>query len=294
VPTVDVTHAYAEVNGVRLHYAKAGRSGPLVVFLHGFPEYWGEWQAQLLEFGRDRIAVAPDMRGYNLSSKPPQVSDYRIRHLIEDLRQLVRHFGVSRFSLVAHDWGGAVAWAFAAAHPEMLERLVVLNGPHPIPFARALAGDPEQRRASAYMNLLRSAQAERILSQDGYATLWKMLTESGIDGGHGRDRDAYVTAWAQPGALTAMLNYYRASPLYPPEGEGEVPTLDPAQFTVRVPTLVVWGERDRALLPGNLDGLGDVVPDLKIVRVPDASHWIVHERPELVNRAVREFLDQPL
>src|SRR5947199_201168 len=172
-------HAYADVNGVRLHYVTTGR-GPLVLFLHGFPEFWYAWTAQLAEFGRDHRAVAPDMRGYNLSSKPTDLAAYRVKHLVTDVRALADHLGATTFALVGHDWGGVVAWAFALAHPDRLEQLVVVNAPHPTIFERELVENP--------------AQLERF------------------------------------------------------------------------------------------------VDDLTIERVPDGSHWVIHEQPALVNRLIRQFL----
>jgi pimeloyl-ACP methyl ester carboxylesterase len=290
-------HAYADLpNGVRLHYASAG-AGPLILFVHGFPEFWYEWKDQLAEFSRDRLAVALDMRGYNLSSKPTDVKAYGAKHLVEDLRLLIDHLGARPCIMVAHDWGGAVAWNFAARHPDYLSRLVMINAPHPYTFARELRDNPAQQKASAYMNLFRSDKAERVLSDNNYARLSRMTLDSWAANGGvvtEPDRQAYLCAWSQPGALTGGLNYYRASPLHPPEEgsapAGATPELDPALFKVRVPTMVIWGERDEALLPGNLQGLEAHVSDLRVRRIQDASHWIVHERPALVNRLIREFL----
>jgi pimeloyl-ACP methyl ester carboxylesterase len=294
MPT-DFQHAYADLsNGLRVHYVTAG-AGPLILFVHGFPEFWYEWKAQLAEFGRDHLAVAPDMRGYNLSGKPALVKDYRAKHLVEDLRLLAAHLGQRRFALVAHDWGGAVAWNFAAAHPQQVEKLVIINAPHPMTFARELRDNPAQQQASAYMNLFRSEKAERVLSEHGYARLSRMTLDAWAANGGvatAEDRLAYLSAWSQPGALTGGLNYYRASPLHPPQPDQApaLPELDPASFRVRVPTLVIWGERDEALLAGNLDGLGSYVDDLRVVRIPEGSHWVVHEQPTRVNSLIREFL----
>jgi len=290
---IDISHHYAEANSVRLHYAQAG-SGRLMLFLHGFPEFWYAWRAQLEEFGLDHLAVAPDLRGYNLSDRPQDVKAYRAKVLVEDVRRLAGQLTSERFVLVGHDWGGALAWSFAAAHPGLLERLVIVNAPHPVPFARDLAHDQAQQQASRYMNLFRDPKAERVLSENGYARLLRMMSSEWGHAGFGdADRDAYVAAWSQPGALTAMLNYYRASPLYPPEGEDPGAArleLDPAQFRVNVPTLVIWGERDGALLAGNLRGLEQCVPDLRIERIPEGSHWVIHERPAEVNALIRAFV----
>ena len=291
----EILHDYAGVNGVRLHYAHAGK-GPLVLFLHGFPEFWYCWKSQLEDLGRDHFAVAPDMRGFNLSDRPAEVKQYKARILIEDVRQLAGYLGHEKFVLVAHDWGGAIAWAYAMAHPQTLSKLVIVNAPHPVAFARELALNPAQQAASQYMNLLRSDKAERVLSENNYARLMKMTLEGWGSGAfRPEDKTAYLAAWSQPGALTGSLNYYRASPLYPPTGDDPGATavkLDPADFMVRVPTLVVWGMRDQALLPSCLDGLEACVPDLRVERLPQASHWVMHEEPERLNRLIREFIGE--
>lgn len=294
----DPIFGYAEVNGVRLHYAETG-SGPLVLFVHGFPQFWYAWHALLPEFARDHHAVAPDTRGINLSGKPEGVAAYHASQLTEDLRQLIRHLGHERAVVVAHDWGGAVAWNLACRHPEVVDKLIIINSPHPVLFARELRHNPAQQRASDYMRLLRSDKAERVLSEDGFRRLSGLFREWGRAGGVAPDPamvETYKKAWAVPGALTAGLNYYRASPLYPPapgEGAAHIPELRPADFTVRVPTLVIWGESDTALLPGLLDGLGECVPDLRVERIKEGSHWVVHEFPERVSALIRGFIGRP-
>lgn len=299
--TADFKETYVEANGVRLHCVAAGE-GTLILFLHGFPEFWYEWKNQLLEFGRDHLAVAPDMRGYNLSDKPAGVENYRVDVLVEDIRQLADHFRQNRkLILVGHDWGGAVAWAFAIAHPEYLQKLVIINAPHPAIFGRLLTSDPAQQQASQYMLLFRSAQAEPVLSANNYAVLTEAVLGEGLRTGAftGDDKAAYIEAWSQPGALTGGLNYYRASrvgPPAPPQFAAEIGAStanfapDPKQLIVNVPTLVIWGEKDVALTVANLDGLSEYVPQLTIKRVPDASHWVVHEKPALVNGYIREFI----
>ena len=282
-------------NGQRLHCLVAG-AGPLVIFLHGFPEYSGMWRGQLEAFAGTHLCVAPDQRGYNLSSRPLALRDYRAKPLVDDIVQLADALGHQRFTLVAHDWGGAIAWNVAAWHPDRVEKLVIVNAPHPITFVRELNASAAQREASAYMTFFRLDKAERVLSEDRF----RRLREVSLDawGGNGGDAsptavDAYVDAWSQPGALTAMLNWYRASPMHPPTAEEPLPDLNPDQFHVRVPTRVIWGERDHALLPGMLDGLDAHVDDLEIVRMPDASHWVVHERPARVNELLATWLGAP-
>jgi pimeloyl-ACP methyl ester carboxylesterase len=284
---VTIVHETVEANGIRLHVARAG-AGPLILFLHGFPEYWGMWRPLLEHFGaRGWCAAAPDLRGYNLSEKPAAVEAYRVKHLMADVLALAAHYTKEKFVLVAHDWGGAVAWSVAISHPERLSGLVMLNSPHPYVFWRELCASPAQREASAYMTLFRLAKAERVLSANGYARLLAWFP--GLDPDY---RRGLLEAWSQPGALTGGLNYYRASPLYPPTADDPGPQklqLRPGDFVVRVPTLVLWGERDPALLTGCLDGLEALVPDLKLVRMPEATHWIARERTERVIAEIEAF-----
>lgn len=297
-------HHYVDFDDVRLHYVDAG-DGLLVLFVHGFPEFWYAWQEQLDEFSRDFRAVALDLRGHNLSGKPNAVEAYRPKRLVADLRRLIDHLGGRPVIIVAHDWGGAAAWNLAAAHPETIEKLVIINSPHPVTFARELRDSPAQQQASAYMNWLRRPGAAEKLLEDDCARLAAMLSQSTADP-RWLTPDLlarYREAWTQPGAMDASLNFYRASPLHPagspigghpatPEEPGAAGLdLRPEDFTVRVPTLVIWGERDTALLPGLLDGLEALVPDLTVKRIPDGSHWVIHERPEEVNRLIREFIE---
>jgi pimeloyl-ACP methyl ester carboxylesterase len=298
-----VEHATVDVNGVRLHYAKSG-SGQLMLFLHGFPEFWYAWKDQLDEFGRDHLAVAPDMRGYNLSSKPEGVDQYRMPLLIEDVRALAAHlgFGASRkFILVGHDWGGAVAWSYAAAHPDTLEKLIIINAPHPTIFGRELRENPAQQKASAYMLMFRDPEAEKTLSANGHRMLVEAVLGSGLKQGHitEADKAAYLEAWSQPGALTGGLNYYRAAQIGPPPAAASPAASappaasasgGPTALVVKVPTLVIWGEKDTALLTGNLNGLDAVVPQLTVKRIPDGTHWVVHEKRDEINRSIREFI----
>jgi pimeloyl-ACP methyl ester carboxylesterase len=286
-----IENAFAETNGVRLHYAAEG-AGDLILFAHGFPEFWYAWKNQLAEFGRTHLAVAPDLRGYNLSSKPPRVEDYAVPLLVEDLRGLATHLGKKKFTLVGHDWGGVVAWAFAIVHPEMLERLIIINAPHPGIFERELTSNPEQRKASQYILLFRTPMAEPMLEAANYAALVASVLQEGLKKGYFTedDRRAYVEAWSQPGALTGGLNYYRAAPLGSFVGGKVSFASELPSFVVRVPTLVIWGEQDIHLLPGNLTGLQQYVPDLTVRRVPEGSHWVIHEQPAAINAAIRGFL----
>jgi len=288
-----ITHENVTANGLRFHCARSG-DGKLMLFLHGFPEFWRAWRRPLEHFGaRGWLAVAPDLRGYNLSDKPAGVEPYRAKHLVADIGALAAAYTRDKFVLVAHDWGGAAAWGFAIAHPERLSHLVIINSPHPYTFWRELVNNPAQRKASEYMLLFRSPKAERVLQENGYARLLGAFAEFGDDVMSDSDRAAYIGAWSQPGALTGGLNYYRASPMYPPTEADPGPAklrLKASDFTVRVPTLVIWGERDRALLTGCIEALEPLVPQLKLVRVPEASHWIVHEQPARVASEIEAFV----
>ncbi len=291
---------YAQVGtaarSLRLHYASCGdERAPLLLMLHGFPEGWFAWREQMSAFAARFHMIAPDLRGYGRSDKPEGVGAYRVAELVADVNALIDALGYERCTLVGHDWGGVLAWAFAIAHPERVERLVILNAPHPVLFAEALAHDPRQQAASAYMNWLRRPGSETVLARDDFARLEAMLESMGgapwLDAAR---RAEYHEAWAIHGALAAAVNYYRASPLHPPddgEAAGVSPALDASRFTVRVPTLVVWGERDLALLPSLLDGLDRVVPQLRIVRLPEATHWLVHEAPQRVAAEIAAFVD---
>ena len=289
-------HEYADLSGIRLHYVTAGK-GPLILFVHGFPEFWYEWKTQLVEFGRDHQAVAPDMRGYNLSAKPPGVDQYRMKYLVEDLRALAEYLGQEKFILIGHDWGGAVAWAYPLYYPDHLDKLIIINAPHPVVFARELGENPAQQKASQYMLMFRSPQAEGILSANHYAQLVETVLSDGLKQGYftEEDRQAYIEAWSQPGALTGGLNYYRAARVGPSTGEDRQTTgksaSDQSSPIIRVPTLVIWGEKDTALLTGNLEGLDRFVSDLTIRRIPDGSHWVIHEKPDLVSAYIREFIE---
>ena len=292
---------YLQVSGLRMHCMTAGK-GPLILFLHGFPEFWYEWKNQLAEFSKDHLVVAPDMRGYNLSDKPDSEEQYRMGYLVDDVLNLADHYSHGKkFVLVAHDWGGAVAWAFAIAHPDRLDKLVIVNAPHPGVFARLLASDAKQQQASQYMLMFRGAQAEQTLSADNYTPLVNGVLGAGLKSGvfTEEDKQEYIKAWSQPGALTGGLNYYRANRAGPPSpgqsddqkgsSSGSFGAVT-SSLTVKVPTLVIWGEKDTALLTGNLDGLDQFVPQLTIKRIPEGTHWVIHEKPAEVNGYIREFI----
>ena len=272
---------------------EAGSAGaPLLLFLHGFPEAAFVWDELMLHFAGRFHGVAPNLRGYAGSAAPQAVSAYRAEHLVGDVAGLIDALGGRAAAVIAHDWGGAVAWALAMQRPQLLERLVILNSPHPGVFLKALQQDPAQQAASAYMNQLRAPGAAQRLAADDFAGLWPFFTAFGGAGWlTPQRRQAYREAWSA--GLDGPLNYYRASPLHPPQSPDDPVrslSLPDAALQVRVPTRVIWGEADTALPPSLLDGLERYVDDLRIERLPGATPWLVHEQPEAVAQAIERAL----
>jgi len=287
---------FAEVNNIKLHYIKAGpEDGKLILFLHGFPQFWYMWRDQLLDLSKNYLAVAPDMRGYNLSSKPEEIEQYQPRHIVEDLRALVEeHFGRKKFILVGHDWGGVVAFPFANMHPDLVEKLIIINAPHPNIFGRLIAQNKDQQTSSQYVLFFRTKNAEGFLSANNYQNLYGVVFNSEMEFDED-DRQMYKEAWSQPGALTGGLNYYRAGGLRPPSQGEKISELTDEQLEakpvmINVPTLVIWGEKDTALTVHNLEGLDEFIPDLVIKRIPEGSHWVINEQPDKINSLIREFI----
>ena len=288
-------------HGITLHCRVSGPEGaPVLLFLHGFPEAAFVWDEMLAHFGGHYRCIAPNLRGYEQSSAPVEVQAYRAKHLVADLLALIQLQGGGPLeALVAHDWGGAVAWGLAAQHPQVLKRLVIINSPHPATFLRELQTNPEQQAASAYMNFLCRPDAEALLSENDFERMWPFLARMGAtDSGHPGGgwlteavKDQYRAVWRA--GLTGALNYYRASPLRPPTAPDSPVlglSLPPELVTVRIPTHVIWGEGDMALPVVLLDGLEMFVPQLTLTRVPRATHWIVHERPALVAQEIEAAL----
>jgi pimeloyl-ACP methyl ester carboxylesterase len=288
-------------HGITLSCRATGPVGaPLLVFLHGFPEAAFVWDELLEQFGDRYRCVAPNLRGFERSSSPVEVEAYRVKHLMTDLDALIGQLGGGPIeALIAHDWGGAVAWSFAVQYPQRLKRLVIINSPHPATFLREMQHSPQQQAASAYMNFLCRPDAERLLAENDFRRLWPMFTnmggadESRAGGGWLTEpvRDQYRSVWSL--GLTGGCNYYRASPLRPPTARDDsVMKLEfAAEFvTVTLPTLVIWGEDDMALPVGLLDGLEAFVPAMRLVRVPGASHWVIHERPQFIASEIERHL----
>jgi epoxide hydrolase 4 len=274
------------VNGVELHYREAGSGAP-VILLHGFPEFWYSWRdlmPALAEAGYH--AIAPDMRGYNLSGKPQGIEAYALDTIADDIAGLITHAGERRAHIIGHDFGGAVAWHLAMRHRAMVERLIILNAPHPRAFARELR-TPGQIWRSLYMAFFQLPKLpEAAIRRNDFAVIRRILREDPVqpDAFTETDIDRYVTALARPWALTSALNYYRAVTRFRP-------TRTPG-FSSRIdaPTLLIWGDRDRYLNPRLTRGLERWVPNLTVEHLPDASHWVLADAPDDVERMVVNFL----
>ena len=287
------TRYFDTAEGIRLHAKVCGPAAdsgaPTLLFVHGFPEFWYSWRKQLPEFSKDYRCVAIDLRGFNLSSQPTDVAAYKPALLVADLRAVINELGAPVHAVIAHDWGGAVAWSLAAQHPELMRKFVVLNSPHAITFAQALANDPAQQAASQYMNWLRREGSEGVLAEADFKRLFDILGDLSEE-----DRAAYRTCWQK--GLTGGANFYRVSPLHPdtPEKPGKMAlvaaALRPEQFHVNVPTQIVWGTADRALMPILLDGIEEHVSDLRLHRIEGAGHWLARENADEVNAVIRAFL----
>lgn len=287
-----VRHGYAQVGDVRLHYAESGEGERLVLLLHGFPECWYSWRHQLRALGESFHVVAPDLRGYNLSDKPAHVSDYRMERLVDDVTGLVRHFGARDAAIVGHDWGAAIAWATARKHPEYVRKLVALQVPPPEVFAKNMS--LRQLLRSWYMFFFQIPYLpEWWLSRDDFSGLDAMLRSTSRPGTFtDTDLAVFKAALRERGALTAGINYYRANfwPLMRGASHGSSAT---AGFRITVPTLFIFGERDMAIIPESVEGVGAyVAAPYREVRLAGANHWVQQEYPAEVNAALEEFLEE--
>jgi epoxide hydrolase 4 len=288
-------------HGITLSCRTAGDKGrPVLMFLHGFPEAAFVWDVLLEHFAEPENGgyrcVAPNLRGFERSSAPTEVAAYRAKFLVQDIAALIAIEGGHLDCLVAHDWGGAVAWNLGASQPQLMNKLAIINSPHPATFLRELQNSPAQQAASAYMNFLIRPDAEKLLADGDYRRLWEFFINMGATSGpHAWLTDSvkqqYRDVWGM--GLQGGCNYYRASPLRPATSQ------DPAasaisfpkeMFTVTLPTLVLWGLGDIALPPGLIDGLDDFVPQMQLERIAGTTHWIVHEQPGLVIKHLEKFL----
>ncbi len=290
-------------HGITLSCRMAGEEGrPVLMFLHGFPEAAFIWDALLAHFARPENGayhcIAPNLRGFEKSSAPADPAAYRAKHLVQDVSALIAQTCSTGQleALIAHDWGGAVAWSLAATQPQLMKKLVIVNSPHAGTFLRELQHSPAQQASSAYMNFLIRPDAESLLAEDDFRRLWAFFTNMGADSGpHAwlteSVKNQYREVWAA--GLTGGCNLYRASPLRPPrpgDPAAAAVTLPREMLMVLLPTLVIWAMDDIALPPALIDGLEDFVPNMQLQRVSGASHWIVHERPEQVAGYIQRFL----
>lgn len=269
-----VKHGYADSNGVKIHYATVG-AGPLVVMIHGFPDYWYTWRDQMEALADSYQLVAIDQRGYNLSDKPKGVENYDMKLLVGDVIAVIRHFGKEKAIIVGHDWGGAVSWTLATYSPQYVDKLIVLNLPHPRGLMRELAHNPEQQKSSAYARMFQQPDAASKMKIE-QLTFW--VKDPAV-------REKYLEAFRRSD-LEAMLNYYKQN--YPREPYTEDPS---PVIKVKAPVLMIHGLKDTALLPGALNNTWDwVEKDLTLVTVPEASHFVQADAPELVSRTMRMWL----
>ncbi|MBC7969725.1 MAG: alpha/beta hydrolase [Verrucomicrobia bacterium] len=276
-------HDTIHTNGIKLHYVTQGE-GPLMLFLHGFPEFWYSWRHQIPEFATDHKVVAVDLRGYNESDKPEAQSAYVMAEFMKDVKGVIEGLGYDRCLLVGHDWGGAIAWSFAYAYPELVDRLVILNLPHPAKFAEGLR-TPQQLLRSAYIFFFQIPLLPELLIQlNDYQVLETAFKGMAVNKNAFSDEDieAYKNAFARRDTLTAALNYYRNV-----FAQG-LTSRDWGILTT--PTLMIWGEADTALGKELTYGTEKYVQDFRIRYIPHCSHWVQQEQPQLVNQLIRDFL----
>lgn len=276
----EIEEVYIDTNGIKLHTIVIGSGEPLIL-LHGFPEFWYCWKSVILGLKEKFKLIIPDMRGYNLSDKPNDVKKYKMEYLIGDIKGLIEELNLKRVYLAGHDWGGVVAWAFAEKYPELLKKLIILNAPHPKIFQKSLRTDKKQQEASSYIFEFLKPNGEKKLYEDDYRTLKKAVFEDMFSKTNFTefDKEKYIEAWSQPGAILGGVNYYRANTSF-----------DEWTGIIELPTLVIWGMKDVALLPQQLEGLSDYVKNLKIVRSENSSHWITHDDPDLIVSSIKEFI----
>src|SRR6478752_10122521 len=274
---------YAEIGEQRLHYVEAG-DGPLIVLLHGFPEFWYGWRRQIEPPAAAGFrVVAPDTRGYNLSSKPDGVKAYDTGQLASDIRGLVQERGAETALLVGHDWGGTIAWATAMHHPEVVERLAILNAAHPRKLSQGLH-HPDQLRRSWYFFFFALPDLPEAVVHANNWHFFRHFLHDANPAYTAQEMDRYIEAWSQPGAASGMINYYRSSVRTPAKkAEAEI-------HPIKAPTLVIWGQRDAYLEQELAEPEHDDVPNLeRVERLPDASHWVHHDAPAQVNRLLTDF-----
>jgi pimeloyl-ACP methyl ester carboxylesterase len=281
--------------GVELDVAVAGNpTNPAIILLHGFPESHRTWRHQIADLAEDHFVLAPDQRGFAKSSKPEGVENYAPDKPVADMIALADRFDLKRFTLVGHDWGGAIAWMAALNHPDRVARLIIINAPHPFIFQRSMFDDMAQREASQYIRAFRNTDLEKHIDSIGLSAFFDGSFMRHTDFEKVKDeKPIYLEQWGQPGAMTAMLNWYRASTLVVPamDETPERPAFLNGPFPpLKMPTLVIWGMDDKALLPAQLEGLEALVPDLTLEKLEGVGHFAPWEAPEKVTGAMRKWL----
>jgi epoxide hydrolase 4 len=285
---MDLRERYIETNGVKLHVMEAGPAdGPMILFLHGFPEFWYAWRKQLPCFAdKGYLVVAPDQRGYNLSDKPEGIAAYKIDELAKDIVGLIDAYGRRQVYLVGHDWGASVSWWVALKYPERIRKLVILNVPHPKVMAKHVFTDTEQMKKSWYIFFFQIPGAvDKLAAATNYEWVLQMITTSANPGAFTpAELEEYRKAFQKPGAFTAMVNWYRAMIQTRQE--------PPKSFDVTMPMIFMWGEEDVAMLAGMADESMPYCKQGTLIRMPGVSHWIQHEQAEKVNKTIEDFFRQ--
>ena len=279
-------HNFITTNGIKLHYVTQGE-GKLMLMLHGFPEFWYSWREQIPEFSKDYKVVAVDLRGYNESDKPQGLKAYTMKEFIKDIEGVIKGLGYESCVLVAHDWGGAIAWNFTYAYPEMVDKLIVLNLPHPAKFVEGLRTLKQLRKSWYIFFFQLPLLPELLLRRKNYQLIASSFINMAIDKSafSKADIEAYKDAAAKRGAIKAMLNYYRNV------FQGLLNNNQKQWKILEIPTLMIWGENDTALGKELTYGTQEYVRDLQIKYIPNCSHWVQQEQPQLVNQYMREFLE---
>jgi len=290
------TSRTVDLNGHSFHYLEWGDPhAPVLLFLHGFPEYSGAWAEVATRLADHYHCIAPDQRGFGQSWAPTEVEAYNLRELVGDMAAVIGGLG-DPVTVIGHDWGAAVAYGLAMFKPELVSRLIIINGVHPAPFQRELAGGGAQTSASQYISYLRAEGSEEKLAADDFYGLLKLFSAKMDLGWMTPDRrELYKAEWSRSGRMRGMINWYRASPLKMPEpgvALTDVPVLSKGRLQVRCPHLLIWGDDDTALLPVCIEGLDDYAADLTVHHVEGADHWICHQKPDVVAGLIRSWIER--
>jgi len=277
----EMEEKYIECNNrVKLHTVIIGAGEPIVL-LHGFPDFWYGWKNVMHQLKEDFQLVVPDTRGINLSDKPVGIENYKIDVLVEDVKELANKLNLTRFTLVGHDWGGAISWAFAYKYPRLLKKLVIINAPHPKVFSKKIRNNAKQRRSSGYIfQLLKPGGEQSLLQNDMMGLKAAVFGTTRKRGAFTEeDKQKYIESWSQPNSILSGVNYYRANR-----------SIEQSSGVIKVPTLVIHGMKDNFVRPTVLEGLSEFVTNLQIVKAEKSSHWVMHDEPELVTSSIKDFV----